>query len=175
MTERKAKKKAGTKLRQERPRGGEARAIADLMPDVGRTVFRRFGFVQSSVVTRWQEIVGPRYAHVSMPQSIRFPVGKRAGGTLVLTVTGAYATMMQHVLPEIIERVNGFFGYEAVAKVRIVQGSLPRSDRAETEISRPAASAPAPEPAESGLRDINDPELAAVLGALAAQVAGREK
>ena len=29
----------------ERPRGGEARQIADLMPAIGRTAFRRFGFV----------------------------------------------------------------------------------------------------------------------------------
>jgi hypothetical protein len=29
------------------------------MPAIGRTAFRRFGFVQSSVVTRWPEIVGP--------------------------------------------------------------------------------------------------------------------
>src|SRR3546814_16632213 len=44
----------------ERPRGGEARAIADLVPDIGRTAFRKFGFVQSSVVSRWREIVGDR-------------------------------------------------------------------------------------------------------------------
>ena len=34
----------------ERPRGGQARAIGDLMPQIGRTAFRRFGFIQSSVV-----------------------------------------------------------------------------------------------------------------------------
>ena len=46
----------------QRPRGGGAKAIGDLMPEIGRTAFRRFGFVQSSVVTRWPEIVGPHHA-----------------------------------------------------------------------------------------------------------------
>ena len=83
----------------QRPRGGEARAVSDLMPEIGRAAFRRFGFVQSSVVSRWDEIVGPRYAAVSSPEAIRFPVGKKADGTLELVVEGAHATMMQHVIP----------------------------------------------------------------------------
>ena len=58
-----------------RPRGAGARAIGDLMPEIGRTAFRRFGFVQSSVVTRWPEIVGARHARVCAPEAIRFPPG----------------------------------------------------------------------------------------------------
>ena len=69
------KNAAKTPKRFERPRGGQARAIADLMPEVGRTAFRRFGFVHSSVVTRWPEIVGARHARVCSPESIRFPPG----------------------------------------------------------------------------------------------------
>jgi hypothetical protein len=45
----------------------EARQIADLMPAIGRTAFRRFGFVQSSVVTRWPEIVGQHHARHCAP------------------------------------------------------------------------------------------------------------
>lgn len=61
----------------ERPRGGPAKAISDLMPQIGRTAFRRFGFVQSSVVTRWPEIVGETHARVCAPESIRFPPERR--------------------------------------------------------------------------------------------------
>jgi hypothetical protein len=54
--------------------------------------------------------VGPRYADVSTPESIRFPAGKRSEGVLNLMVDGAHAPMMQHVAPAIVERVNRFFG-----------------------------------------------------------------
>lgn len=150
-------------------RSNRARTVAELLPEVGGVAFRRFGFVQSSVVTRWAEIVGPRFAEVSIPESIRFPRGEKAKGTLHLVVRGAHGPMMQHIVPEIVERVNRFFGYAAVAKVVMRQG----------DVARPPAPAPAPVvaprevPAEIGasLRAIGDPELKAVLSALAASMA----
>jgi hypothetical protein len=149
-----------------RPRGGEARAVSDLMPEIGRAAFRRFGFVQSSVVSRWDEIVGRRYAEVSAPEFIRFPFGKKAEGTLELTVEGAHATMMQHILPEIIERVNRFFGYAAVAQVKIRQGSVYRPPMVHKPASPPLLR-PIPMELGDSLREIADPELFAVLNSLA--------
>ena len=151
----------------EPPRANRPRQVAELLPDVGRAAFRRFGFVQSAVVSRWAEIAGPRLATVSAPESIRFPVGRKEDGVLTLTVRGAHAVMLQHVVPEIIERVNRFFGYAAVARVTIRQGEIvAREPRRAPPSLRPAA-------VELGgsLRTIADPELKAVLEALAAGVA----
>jgi hypothetical protein len=157
----------------QRPRGGEARAVSDLMPEIGRAAFRRFGFVQSSVVSRWDEIVGPRYAKVSLPESIRFPMGKKSEGTLELVVESGHAPMMQHVMPEIIDRVNRFFGYAAVVKVRLRQGVVAVS---EPPVAR-AAPMLKPVPFELGdsLREIADPELATVLESLAKSLANPTK
>jgi len=151
----------------ERPRGGQARAIADLMPEIGRTAFRKFGFVQSSVVTRWSEIVGERHARVCRPESIRFPIGEKSDGILQLLVVPAHAPIIQHVIPEIIERVNRFFGYNAVAKVKLRQGAVqPPADKSEPRAAPPSLR---PIPLELGesLRDIGDPELRTVLESLA--------
>lgn len=155
-----------------RSRGGEAKQVADLMPEIGRAAFRRFGFVQSSIVSRWSEIVGRRYAEVSEPIYIRFPVGKKADGTLELIVVGAHATMMQHVFPEIIERVNRFFGYSAVARIKMRQGQIDRR-AAIQQPSMPPSLKPLPMELGENLRDIADPELAAVLGSLARRLADR--
>jgi len=148
-------------------RGGPARAVADLVPDVGRAAFRRFGFVQSSIVSRWGDIVGPRYAAVSAPESIRFPPGKRSDGVLTLVVRGAHGPMMQHITPEIVDRVNRFFGYAAIARVIFRQGELPPPP----ERRAPPSSRPVPSDLGDSLRAIADPELKAVLEALAAGVA----
>ena len=96
------------------PRSGRARSAGDILGKVGGVAFKRFGFVQSAVVSRWGEIVGERYAKVSSPESIRFPAGRKSGGVLTLLVEGAHAPLMQHLTPLIIERVNRFFRYEAV-------------------------------------------------------------
>ena len=151
----------------ESERSCRPRSAGELVGKVGDTSFRRFGFIQGSIVSRWSEIVGERYARVSSPESIRFPTGRKAGGALTLLVEGAHAPLIQHLAPIIIERVNAFFGYAAVNRVVFKQG-------------RPAASAPAPKrpdlrpvPKElgEGLREIADPELRACLESLASQIA----
>lgn len=161
-----AKRKPGGES-DAKPRSNRARRMGELLPDVGSASFRRFGFVQSAIVSRWKEIVGEKYATVSAPESIRFPQGKREEGVLTLVVQGAHAPMMQHVVPVVIERVNRFFGYAAVAKVAIRQG----------EVAGPGKAAPrmelVPLPVELGdsLRTVGDPELRAVLESLARGVA----
>ena len=141
------------------------------MPEVGRTAFRRFGFVQSSVVTRWPEIVGPRHAQVCSPEAIRFPPGEKSDGILQLVVVPAHAPIIQHVIPEIIERVNRFFGYNAVARVKLRQGEVTPPRTAIPPVAPPSLR---PIPVELGdsLRDIGDPELRKVLESLARSLSG---
>jgi hypothetical protein len=157
-------------------RSKRARSVSDLLPMAGGAAFRRFGFVQSSIVSRWREIVGPRYGAVSSPESIRFPVGKKSKGVLTLVVEGAHAPMMQHVAPAIVERVNAFFGYPAVERVAfrqgIVQAARAKARQAPPSLRPLAAGAPDAGreiPAELGdsLREIADPELRACLESLA--------
>ena len=158
----------GRKAAAEPQRARRARVMADLLPAAGGAAFRRFGFVQSSIVSRWREIVGERYAAVSAPESIRFPPGRRSAGTLTLVVEGAHAPMMQHVAPAIVERVNRFFGYPAVERVSFRQGIV----QAEKARSRPSAPSLEPISREMGdsLREVADPELRACLESLARSI-----
>jgi hypothetical protein len=165
MTERQTRRRKTEAPEARRARG--VRSVAELVPAVGGAAFRRFGFVQSAVVSRWAEIVGPRYAAVSAPESIRFPHGKRADGVLSLVVESAHAPMMQHVAPAIVERINLFFGYPAVARVAIRQGAAAKAE------PRRAPPSLRPVPIEMGesVRAVADPELRACLEALAGAVA----
>lgn len=173
----KAKTKARAKTAKpaarpyERPRGGEARAISDLVPEIGRTAFRKFGFIQSSVVSRWREIVGDRLADVTQPAMIRFPAGQKAGGTLHLTISGAHAPMLQHVGPDIIGAVNRFFGYAAIAQIRMSHGQVTPA----APVQPPAMLKPVPAELGDSLRDIGDPELRTVLERMAAGLASPTK
>ena len=143
------------------------RAAGELVGDIGGQSFRRFGFVQNSIVSRWREIVGERYARVSSPESIRFLAGRKGGGVLTLLVDGAHAPLIQHLTPLIVERVNRFFGHAAVNRVVFRQGKppaqAPRPQRPELR--------PVPKELGEGLREIADPELRACLESLAARIA----
>jgi hypothetical protein len=162
-----ATKRVKGKTDPDAPRENRSRAVAELLPAIGGAAFRRFGFVQSSIVSRWPEIVGAKLAGASIPESIRFPVGKKQDGVLTLTVRGAHAPMMQHIAPEIIERVNRFFGYAAIVKVAIRQGEV----AAPVPRKAPPSIRPVPVDLGASLKGIADPELRAVLESLAAGVA----
>jgi len=154
------------KHHEDSPRSCRARAAGELVGDVGGRSFRRFGFVQHSIVSRWSEIVGERYAKVSSPESIKFPTGKKAGGVLTLMVDGAHAPLIQHLTPMIVERVNRFFGYTAINRIVFRQGKPP------AQPARPLRPQLRPVPRElgEGLREIADPELRLCLESLAAQI-----
>ncbi len=163
---------AGRKTASEPKRALRARSVSDMLPDVGRAAFRRFGFVQSSIVSRWGEIVGERYAGVSAPESIRFPPGRKSGGVLTLVVEGAHAPLMQHVAPAIVERVNRFFGYPAVDRIVFRQGLV--KVQKSKERSAPPPLKPLPAELGDSLRQVTDPELRACLEALAQGLAAGE-
>ena len=152
---------------EETERSCRPRAAGDLLGDIGGQSFRRFGFVQSAIVSRWGEIVGERYAKASCPESIKFPAGKKAGGVLTLLVEGAHAPLIQHLTPMIVDRVNRFFGYAAINRIVFKQGKIP------APAARPQRPQLRPVPKElgEGLREIADPELRACLESLAAQIA----
>lgn len=157
-----SKRKADESERSCRPR-----AAGELVGDIGGQSFRRFGFVQHSIVSRWSEIVGERYARVSCPESIKFPMGRKAAGVLTLTVDGAHAPLIQHLTPIIVERVNRFFGYAAIDRIVFRQGRpAPPAERPKRPELRPV-----PKELGEGLREIADPELRHCLESLAAQIA----
>jgi hypothetical protein len=155
------------KLADDAKRSGRTRAAGDLVGEVGGMAFKRFGFVQSAIVSRWAEIVGERYAKVSSPESIRFQAGRKSSGVLTLLVEGAHSPLLQHLSPLIIERVNRFFGYEAVNRVVFRQGKPPAR---KAQPARPKLT-PVPKELGEGLRQIADPELRACLESLAGRIA----
>ena len=140
-----------------------ARAVADLVPSIGGQAFKRFGFTQSAIVERWEEVVGAQYARHSRPESLAFPRGKKDGGTLKVAVSGALAPMLRHVEPQVIERVNRLLGYAAVAKMVLRHADMePMAKRAAVPVAVELSVE-----TRSTLRDIADPELRASLESLA--------
>ncbi len=109
-----------------RARTGHTATLNTLIRRLTRPLFGKRGFADGHVVADWAEIVGPLLARSCLPLKITYPQGARTDGTLHLKVaSGGLATEIQHVEPILIERINGHFGYRAVARLRLVQGPLP--------------------------------------------------
>jgi hypothetical protein len=130
-----------------------------------KAVFSRYGFAYGEVLSRWSAIVGEELGAMSAPERIRWPrasgsraEGRKTGGTLVLRVAEGRALEFQHLVPRIIERINAFYGYEAVLAVRILQGAI-----AAPSPPAPAAESASPARGAPGLEAIEDEALRAAL------------
>lgn len=133
--------------------------------------FKRYGFAQGDVVANWADIVGEDLAAHSAPERIRWPrqAGEEAqmqGGTLVIRAAPGRALELQYEASRIIGRINSFFGYAAIAKLKVTQSPLP--------FAKPPARPPLPEKpvCEQSLATLEDEGLKAALTRLGRGVAG---
>lgn len=86
------------------------------------------GMLEMEILSDWTEIVGEELAQYSLPQKISFRKDERSNGTLeLLVLSGAFAMEIQHRESQILNKINTYFGYEAVAKLKIVQNSCPEN------------------------------------------------
>lgn len=153
-------------------RSGRPRALAASLPKAARKSLRRHGFAEAGVVTDWPTIVGPLLSAHSAPQRLTFPRGSRLDGTLHVLVSGPFSTELQHLEPMVIERINGYFGYRAIARLRLVQGVLPRPEPRRRK--EPEATEPALDPVSAAeLEKVEAPELRAALERLGKAMRGR--
>ncbi len=115
-------------------------------------------------------------ARHTQPEKIVFSRDGVSGGTLHLRCdSGAFATEIQHLEPQIIERVNTFFGYKAVVRVKLIQGPLPKIK------GEPAAQPARPLSADEAknlsgtVANVDDDELREALERLGQSVMAKEK
>ncbi len=153
------------------------RAIGASVPEIAAPVLAKHGLGKEGVgaaqlVSEWPAIVGETLAKASWPIRLTFPRGERREGTLRLRVLPALALEIQHREPVLLERINGYFGYRAVARIAIVQGPPPLPDRPAPPVLRPLA----PEERrtlDARLDEIADPDLRAALDRLGSAIIGK--
>ena len=110
------------------------RAIGALVPALVKPAFSKRAPATAQVVADWEIIVGPAIAAVSVPR-------KLFSGTLAIACSGPLALELQHLAPQLIERINRHLGKIAVTRLRFIQDAPP--PRAAPRPPRPAAVAKA--------------------------------
>lgn len=102
--------------------------LATLAPEI-RTITKKAlgarGFAGSDILEYWEDIVGADLARGIAPQKLSFEKDNRTRGTLVVkSAGGAFAMLFEHQKDRVIQRINAFFGYPAVSRIKIIQGAL---------------------------------------------------
>jgi len=156
-------------------RGGSPKALAVSIDKITKPIFGRRGFADGAIVKDWKVIVGAHLSDHSAPERITYPLNETTAGTLHLRIeNGGLGLELQHLQPQLIERINGYFGFHAVAHIKITQGPLPK---------RPASSPKPPPPLSiddqatvaDSLNGVQDADLNQALQALGQAVVGLRK
>lgn len=93
-----------------------SRALGAVLSPAGR----RRGFAAASVLAEWRLIVGDALAARCQPVML-----EARGGVLHLQASSAAALEIQHVAPQILERVNTYVGFRVARRLRLTQAPLP--------------------------------------------------
>lgn len=165
-------------------RGGAARPVGSFVARLTRPAFEKFGFSAAALITDWAHIVGADLARATQPERLRWPrtvadrsaatddgEGSRTGATLHIRVDQGRALDIQYRSRQIVERINAYFGYRAVAELRLLQAPI----AAPSPTASIARARPQPEPIEPppAVAAVSDPALRDALLRMAAGIKGR--
>ena len=108
------------------------RPLSELLGATLSDALKSQGFASAEILARWADIVGPEIAAHSEPMKITWPRAVRRRqpepATLVLRVEGPAALEIQHLSAVILERVNRFFGWQAIGRIALRQAPLRRRE-----------------------------------------------
>jgi hypothetical protein len=148
-----------------------AKPLSVLLSRALNDAFAKQGFASRELVTRWAEIVGSHVGANSEPLKIQWirPVGDQPPepATLVLRVEGPMALEIQHTSDVIVQRVNRFFGWNAIGRIALRQAPLTR--KAAPKAPKGPDSAAVAKVASS-LTAVEDDDLRAALARLGASI-----
>jgi len=122
-------------------------------------VARHGGGVLARLKAEWSAVAGAELAMLTWPERL----GR--DGALKLRVVPGFALELQHRAPLVVDRINGFFGRAAVARLVLVQGPLPLAGPALRAVP-PPLTGDEERDLDSRLAGVADPELRAALAGL---------
>ena len=101
-------------------------ALGKSISKLTQTSFRKRGFADGEILHRWPAIIGEMLAQTSHPEKIVYPKGRNGDGTLQLRVGNpGLALDIQHMEPVVLDRINAYFGYRAINRIKIIQAPVP--------------------------------------------------
>jgi len=127
---------------------GHAKAVGNWVPRLTQKACEKHGFSAAALFADWSQIAGERLSRHTAPVRLKWPrplsaksetdpgCGGRPGAILTLRTDPAVALDVQYGTAQLIERINGYFGYRAVSDIRIIQAPLTPLDTSASHAGR---------------------------------------
>ncbi|MBX7145763.1 MAG: DciA family protein [Alphaproteobacteria bacterium] len=99
----------------------KAFSLAKVVSDLGKPLFRKFGFIDPNLVMHWRDIVGDFLATRCFPLKIMYKKGTKTEGILHIQTSPSAALELQHLTPQILQKLNTYLGYQAIIGLKFYQ------------------------------------------------------
>lgn len=97
-------------------------SLSESMTPYVKRLLGQYALFEIDLLKNWNNIIGEDLAQYCFLQKIEFKKDERTDGILyVMTSSGAFALEIQHKSPVILEKINTYFGFCAVTKIKIFQ------------------------------------------------------
>jgi len=102
----------------------DLQSLAQTLKPLTKRILGKNGFIETDIITNWENIVSEQLAQYCSPIKIEFPRDKKNNGRLLLQATsGAFALEISHREKYILDKINTYFGYNAVSSIKILQNN----------------------------------------------------
>lgn len=93
----------------------------DIIGNISKPLFEKKGFIDAKIIANWKIIAGEEISKLCSPVKVSFTPNQKRNGTLYISIKSpAFSLEVQANQPRIIDKINSYFGYEAIAQIRIV-------------------------------------------------------
>jgi hypothetical protein len=144
--------------------------VARLLAQVTRPLMGRVQAAAARLALDWPGIVGPALAAVTAPERLS---GGKDGRVLTIRAAGPVALELQHLAPQLIERINAHAGPGFVTRLRFVQAARGLDDPPAPAPPRRPLPPEAAATVETALVDLPEGPLRDALARLGRAIASR--
>tara|TARA_B100000029_G_scaffold384606_1_gene380159 strand:+ start:898 stop:1371 length:474 start_codon:yes stop_codon:yes gene_type:complete len=104
-----------------------AQTLSNFLPDEVKKILKKRGFAELELLKNWGNIVPKKYVSLIYPIKIKAN-SQKEGARLVLKVDPSIAFAVEHEKEKIIQKINSFFGYQAILKLELIQEKIQHQD-----------------------------------------------
>ena len=110
--------------------------VGNSLPKIIDKNIKKKNFIEISLIKKWREIIGDDIAKFCWPIKIVFSEINNSNGIIFLKTKRGKSMEIEFKNEEIIEKLNQYFGYKAIAKISVVQDFGIKSAYKEDKITK---------------------------------------
>lgn len=136
--------------------------VGPLISNTITPICQQNGFVQARILLEWEYIISPQFAHFCTPLKVTFPLKQRNNGRLYVKASSSMATEIVYQEPTILNKINQYFGYQAISSIMVLQGPITKKAPLKKLVEKPLSEA-VQSSLKSHVQGVEDDRLRAAL------------